>query len=67
MALCSVLGMESVQSGGLSTRTGRADGLVGSMGVLDCTDGSCLMCMLSSVGVSAIVARSGDHEQGAWF
>jgi hypothetical protein len=71
MALCSVLGMQSVQVGGLRSRIGRSDGPAGPaglMGVLDCTgEECCLRCILSSVGVSAIVATSGDLEQGALF
>jgi hypothetical protein len=65
MALCSVLGMQSVQVGGLSTRNASPEGPAGFMGVLDCNGECGLGCTLSSVGVSAIVARSGDHEQGA--
>lgn len=64
MALCSVLAIESVQSGGLDTRIDRPEVLVGSIGVLDCAGKCCLRCLLSSVGVSAIVVASGDHEQG---
>jgi hypothetical protein len=70
MALCSVFGMQSVQAGGLRSRIGRSDGPdgpAGLMGVLDCSGECCLRCILSSVGVSAIVATSGDLEQGALF
>ena len=67
MELCSVLGIQSVQVGGLSARIGRSEEPAGFMGVLGCTGECCLRCMLSFVGVSAIVARSGDHEKGAWL
>ena len=64
MELCSVLGIQSVQVGGLSARIGRSEEPAGFMGVLGCTGESCLRCMLSFVGVSAIVATCGGHKQG---
>jgi hypothetical protein len=64
MALCSVLGIQSVQVGGLSARIGRSEEPAGFMGVLGCTGECCLRCMLSFVGASAIVATCGGHKQG---